>query len=316
MDLSFTSDQNALREAILQIVGDNLDLPRENGVVPPRTWHHAAKLERDLVLGGYFDIARTEGCGAVEAAILVYEAGFSPQVFECAASALVAPLLTDDVLPRPIALARFNDLARPIRFLDGAKTVIVDMGEDVALLPTEGLEIMPVQSNYAYPLGRFSSAPDLSRARRLGRAKAGELRRLWRLALALETGAALQAAIDFTTAYVKNRVIFGRPEGSFQAVQHRLSADVEKARGVYWLAMRAAWSGDALHAALAALHAQRAVTQVNYDVHQFNGALGMTLEHALHCWTFRLRWLVGELGGVRAQAAAVAALQWGEPAAA
>ena len=316
MDLAFSADQRALREAILQIVGDNLELPREGGVVPPRTWHHAAQLERDLVLGGYFDIARTEGCGEVEAAILVYEAGFSPQVFECGASALVAPLLVEEILPRPIALARAEDLARPIRFLDGAKTVIVDMGDDIAILPTDGLDIVPVQSNYAYPLGRFVSAPDLSRARRLGAGKVSGFRRLWRLALALETGAALQAAIDFTNDYVKNRIIFGRPEGSFQAVQHRLSADVEKARGVYWLAMRAAWSGDELHAALAALHAQRAVTQVNYDVHQFNGALGMTLEHALHCWTFRLRWLVGELGGVRAQSAAVAALHWGEPAAA
>jgi hypothetical protein len=315
MDLTFTADQNALREAILQIVGDNLELPRVDGIVPPRTWHHADKLERDLELGGFFDIARTEGCGTVEAAILVYEAGFSPQVFECGASALVAPLLVDDVLPRPIALARAEDLGRPIRFLDRAQTVIVDMGNDVAVLSTAGLEVVPVESTYAYPLGRFAALPDLSGARRLGAARTADFRRLWRLALALETSAALQAAIDFTTAYVKTRVIFGRPEGSFQAVQHRLSADVEKARGAYWLAMRAAWSGDPLHAALAALHAQRAVMQVNYDVHQFNGALGMTLEHALHCWTFRLRWLVGELGGAKGQAEAVSRLKWADTAA-
>src|SRR3546814_5064743 len=81
-------------------------------------------------------------------------------------------------------------------------------------------------------------------------------------------------------------------------------------RGTYWLAMKAAWSGSALDAVLAALHAQRAIAQVNYDVHTFNGALGMTLEHALQLWTFRLRWLVGEMGGYRAQAADVAALAW------
>src|SRR3546814_18048930 len=96
---------------------------------------------------------------------------------------------------------------------------------------------------------------------------------------------------------VKQRQVFGRPVGSFQAVQHRLAADAAKCRGTYWLAMKAAWSGSALDAVLAALHAQRAIAQVNYDVHQFNGALGMTLAHALHLWTFRLRWPVGALGG-------------------
>lgn len=316
MDLDFTPDQRALREAIVQIVADNLELPREGGVVPPRTWHHAGQLERDLLLGGFFGIAREEGCGALEAAILVYEAGFSPQVFECAASALIAPLLVDDLLPRPIAVARLADLTRAVRFLDTARTLIVDMGDDAAILPLAGLEITPLESNYAVPLGRFAAMPDLAAARRLGADKAAELRRLWRLGIALETGAALQAAIDFTTAYVKQRQVFGRPVGSFQAVQHRLSADAEKSRGVYWLAMKAAWSGSDKDAALAALHAQRAVIQVVYDTHQFNGALGMTLEHALHCWTFRLRWLGGEMGGARAQAAEVARLAWGEAAAA
>src|SRR3546814_6388447 len=53
-------------------------------------------------------------------------------------------------------------------------------------------------------------------------------------------------------------------------------------RSTYWLAMKAAWSGSALDAVLAALHAQRAIAQVNYDVHQFNGALGMTLRSEEH----------------------------------
>ncbi|MCK9540809.1 MAG: acyl-CoA dehydrogenase [Novosphingobium sp.] len=315
MDLALTADQRALREAIVQIVSDNLELPRDKGVVTPRTWHHAERLERDLAQGGYFGIARAEGCGALEAAILVYEAGFSPQVFECAASALIAPLLADEDLPRPVAVARLADLTRGVRFLDTARTLIVDLGEDVAILPMAGLTVIPVASQYAVPLGKLAVVPDLSGARRLGAAKVPELRRLWRLALALEIGAALQAGIDFTNAYVKQRQVFSRPVGSFQAVQHRLSADVEKARGVYWLAMKAAWSGDARDAALAALHAQRACPQVVYDLHQFNGALGMTLEHALHCWTFRLRWLAGEMGGARAQAAEVARLAWGEIAA-
>ena len=40
----------------------------------------------------------------------------------------------------------------------------------------------------------------------------------------------------------------------------------------------------------------------------------MTLEHALHCWTFRLRWLMGEMGGERTHAADAATLAWPDAA--
>jgi alkylation response protein AidB-like acyl-CoA dehydrogenase len=219
-------------------------------------------------------------------------------------------MLTGEILPRPVAVARAPDLERGVRFLDRAKTLIVDTGDDVAVVPTERLSIRPVQSIYAYPLGRLEHAGELTGARWLGGGAVPVLRRLWRIGLAAEIAAALQAAIDFTTAYVKDRKVFRRPVGSFQAVQHRLAADIQRARGAYWLTLKAAWSGTDADAALAALYAQQAVFPVTYDTHQFNGALGMTLEHALHFWTFRLRWLVSELGGPRGHAASVTANVW------
>lgn len=308
MDFDFTPDQQTLRDAILRIVDDNREVPRSGGVIEPLAFHPGESMERDLVAGGYYDIAREAGCGAVEAAMLVYEACRSPLVAEIAGSALVAPLLSDERLPPPIALARQADLDRGVRFLSEARTVIVDTGDRVVALDMAGRDVIALSGPYAYPLGKLADAPDLSDVAELG--EPAEFRRLWRLALALEVAAAMQAATDFTTDYVKQRHVFGRPVGSFQAVQHRLSADIERCRAVYWLAMKAAWSGSETDAALAALHAQRSITPVTYDTHQFNGALGMTLEHALHLWTFRLRWLVGEMGGHAAQAAAVADLAW------
>lgn len=310
MDFDFSADQHALAEAIGRIVADHRDLPRTGNVVEPRAFHPATEMEMALARAGFFDIALEPGCGAPEAALLVYETGLSPLVLETGASALIAPLLTGEMLPRPVAVARLADLTRGVRFLSEARTLLVDLGDDVAVVDMAGHAVVPLAGAYAYPLGKFAAAPDLSGAQRLGAEKADELRRLWRIALALDIAAAMQAATDFTTGYVKQRHVFGRPVGSFQAVQHRLAADAEKCRGTYWLAMKAAWSGTPLDAAIAALHAQRAIAQVNYDTHQFNGALGMTLEHALHLWTFRLRWLVGEMGGYRTQAADVAALAW------
>jgi alkylation response protein AidB-like acyl-CoA dehydrogenase len=75
---------------------------------------------------------------------------------------------------------------------------------------------------------------------------------------------------------------------------------------VRWLALKAAGTGDDGDAALAASHAQESATRVVYDVHQMLAAMGMTLEHPLHLWTYRLKALLSELGGRGGQAMAVA----------
>jgi len=78
------------------------------------------------------------------------------------------------------------------------------------------------------------------------------------------------------------------------------------AGGVRWLALKAAATGDAADAALAAFHAQESATRVVYDTHQMLAAMGMTLEHPLHLWTYRLKALLSDLGGRGGQAQAVA----------
>ncbi|ENZ82187.1 acyl-CoA dehydrogenase family protein [Caulobacter vibrioides] len=312
MDLDLNDDQRALQEVIQQIVSQHMEVPRTGPTLKPVEYFYADELDEALAAGEFFNVALSGDYGALEAALLVYEVGRSPLVLEIAGSALIGPLLTGQALPRPIAVARLADLTRAVRFLDRAKTLIVDLGDDVAVLSTDDLKVEPVASMFAYPLGRLAAMPDLAGARRLGAEAVEPLRRLWRVGLSLEIAAAMQSAIDFTTVYVKDRRVFGRPVGSFQAVQHRLAADVQKCRGAYWLALKAAWSGLELDASLAALYAQQAIASVNYDSHQFNGALGMTLEHSLHFWTFRLRLLQGELGGPREQASSVASLMWAE----
>jgi len=84
-----------------------------------------------------------------------------------------------------------------------------------------------------------------------------------------------------------------------------------RATATRWLALQAADSGDAGDAALAAQYAQEAAAGVVYDLHQFLGAMGVTLEHPLHLWTYRLKALLSELGGRSAHAVDAAALIWG-----
>ena len=57
-------------------------------------------------------------------------------------------------------------------------------------------------------------------------------------------------------------------------------------------------------------YVQDAIPRVTYDLHQFCGAMGLTLEFKLHYWTYRLKALLGELGGSSPQARAAAMSTW------
>ena len=80
--------------------------------------------------------------------------------------------------------------------------------------------------------------------------------------------------------------------------------------GTRILARRAAWTGDGADAAFAAAHAKETAAKVHYDTHQFHGAMGVTLEHPLHFWSYRLKCLQGEMGGYMAHAKEAADAFW------
>lgn len=314
MDMDLNSDQRALVDAVHSLMDRHVAPPKDGNVSAVVHSHYSDALDRDIGEGGYFGIAREEGFGPLEAALLVEEVYRSPSVIEVAASAIVVPQLTREDLPRPVVLMRAAEIGRSVRFLDRARTVLVDMGDDVAVVDVKPGDTEAVHSIFAYPCGQFRNKPDLAKARKLAGAGA-KMRLWWRVALAVEAGAAMDQALQFTAEYIKNRRQFGRPVGSFQAVQHRHAIDVQMAEGTKWLARRAAWSGTEADAAVAALYAQECIGPICYNCHQFNGALGMTLEHPLHFWTYRLRALQGELGGIAGQSHAVARAVWGTKAA-
>ncbi|MFF1395597.1 acyl-CoA dehydrogenase family protein [Streptomyces sp. NPDC058287] len=102
-------------------------------------------------------------------------------------------------------------------------------------------------------------------------------------ALAAEqTGAATRALAD-TIRYAKDRVQFGRPIGSFQAVKHRIAdlhVQLEAARS---LALAAAHSDAAPHLAAAAKTAcSQAYTHIAGEMIQLHGGIGITWEHEAH----------------------------------
>lgn len=304
MQLSLSEDQTQILDFI-----DSLTRPYAG--VPMHDTSFALtsdELDRELVEGGFLDVAAMPELGPVTAALVAEKLARLPFAVEAAASALVRPLLDPD-LPRPICLVEEGQLRKPVRFLKPGATVVVVGDEGVRSFTASEAQVRDAGDEvlYAYPVAYLSEVPGDTRSHDVS---PDELRRAWRVALAAEAAGLLAAALQSVTTYVSERKQFGRPIATFQAMRHRLAEAQVLTNGVYWLAMRAAGTGDAGDAALAALHAQEAAKKVGYDYHQFLGAMGMTLEHPLHLWTYRLKLLTAELGGRGAQAVAAAEAIW------
>lgn len=305
MNFELSEEQNAVMDAIGQLLDRHRELPAAHRA---DRFYYDEALDAALVEGGFLELGTTPGYGALEAALLIDACARIPATVEVGASALIASQLGIG-LPRPLALI-VGGLDKPQRYLPVAKAALFDSGDDVLVIAIDADDVEPVEGLFAYPYGRFRRTPDLRAAKSLGAGAVPVLRQWWRVALATECAAAMQAAIAYTVEHVTNRRQFGRPLGSFQTIQHRLAACEQMARGARWLALRAAWSGDALDAAAAAAYAQQPIQKMMFDLHQFNGAMGMTTEHLLHFWTYRFRALQGELGGANANALAAADLAW------
>ncbi|QJY47118.1 acyl-CoA dehydrogenase family protein [Pseudonocardia broussonetiae] len=109
-----------------------------------------------------------------------------------------------------------------------------------------------------------------------------------RAALAAEQVGGAAAALDMTVRYAGQRVQFGRPIATFQAVKHRcadMAVQVEAARSAAaWAAAAAADDVGELPvaAATAALVCGHAYTWVAGETVQVHGGIGFTWEHPAH----------------------------------
>ncbi len=296
MELTLTADQQSLATALESLASQFRERPiefRGFALTNPA-------LEAQLEQAEFFDVATTPGLGPVAAAWSVERLARLPYAAEVALSMLVRPHLPGKQWPRAVAVV---EEGRPGRFVASAKTVLIAEGDRLSAAVVSPDDVEAVESIFAYPLGRLKRTVA---ATPLSSAEAAETRKWLRVALASEAAGLMQAAIDSTVEHLSARKQFGRPLGTFQALRHRMAECAVLAGGVKWLALKAASTAAEGDAALAAFHAQESATRVTYDLHQMLGAMGMTLEHPLHLWTYRLKVLLGELGGRGAQAHAVA----------
>jgi alkylation response protein AidB-like acyl-CoA dehydrogenase len=102
------------------------------------------------------------------------------------------------------------------------------------------------------------------------------------------------AVLEMTVEYVKQRTQFGRPVGSFQAVQHHcanMATDVEGARQIAYQAAWAISEGQPARreVAMAKAWCSGAYQRVCSLGHQCHGAIGFTQEHNLQLYTRRAK---------------------------
>ncbi len=306
MDLALTPDHLAILDAL-----DSLAKPYE---AVPISDHSCAltsdALDRELADGGFLDVAFDPDLGTVAAALVVERLARLPFTTEATMSALVRPLL-GDAINGPLCLTEEGRGRRLLRFLRPGATVVMVGDDCVCSMIVTAEQVRPEpEALFGYPMATLLVDPELTLLSTHFVSPA-EVKTRWRIALAAEAAGLLAAALASVVAHVTERQQFGRPLATFQAIRHRLAEAQVRTNGVYWLAMKAAGTLDAGDAALAALHAQESARACVYDFHQFLGAMGVTLEHPLHLWTYRLKALIGELGGRGGQALAAADAIWG-----
>ncbi len=307
MDFTQTDEQIVLLDALEKLLSQ-VGFEIADG---QRSFFNAA-LDAVLAESGLMDAAAEPEFGLPTAALVTEQISRLPAIVEVGASCFLRPLVCPH-LPRPLAVIT-GAPDRPARFLPRAKAVLFITGTEVRVTELTPGEVRETAAFFAYPMGLLTD-PDATFARASPAGERPEVLRLLKLALSCEIAGALQGALDAVTDHVRNRRQFGRPLGAFQAIRHRLARDASLLTACRLLAFRAANLGGLEDATLALGTAQENATTILYDLHQFMGAMGLTLEHPLYRWSYRAKLLVSELGGPSRQLRDLAQQIWPDRAA-
>jgi len=169
--------------------------------------------------------------------------------------------------------------------LDTATNVAVPGGDTVWELVGFEREVLPT-NDATRPLGVVSGGEP---GRPLFSSEALPAIRNRSLAiLSLEAVGVGTRALELAVEYVKDRVQFGRPIGSYQAVSHPLATaytELELARSLAWWAAWCVSEDDAqaaVAAAAAGAEAADAAVAACERAIQAHGGIGFTWEHVLH----------------------------------
>lgn len=115
-------------------------------------------------------------------------------------------------------------------------------------------------------------------------------------ALCAEMVGGAQRVLDISVAYAKERVQFGRPIGSFQAIKHKCSEMMLQVESAKSAAYYAAWAVDEdapeapLAVSMAKAYCSDAYRNTSGEGIQVHGGIGFTWEHDMHLYFKRAKY--------------------------
>lgn len=339
MDLTLSSDQEAVRDAIRDVLREHAAPERVRAVMAgadgfdERLWAAAAQL-------GWFGLAVSEaaggaGYGLPEAMVLFVELGRT-----LAPGPWLGTVVAGQVLGNtPAASETLHHLLagrERVAFIDdphdrlgdgaaadGEVESVVDGGAATAFLLLGSRTVRLVEGGAASAVARHCIDPGRRLARvRFTRARAtvltavaADARQSATVLAAAEAAGVAERTLEMSVAYAKVREQFGRPIGSFQAIKHRcadMAVRAEVARSAVTYAAvavdeRAPDATLAVHIAKS-LATDAAIANATDNV-QNHGGIGYTWEAEPHLYLKRAR-LVEHVCGTRMEHLDAIAAPW------
>jgi alkylation response protein AidB-like acyl-CoA dehydrogenase len=328
MDFTFSGEQEELRRAIRDVAGDHCPPDRLRQVIATpgafdeELWR---LLGADMGCAGVAVRESEGGSGGsfVDVAVVLEESARAllpvPLLGTLVGAAVIGRSsdAAERLLPAvaagdrtcALAVATGTDVAvveaadgSGAGLVDGTLTHVVDGHRADLLVVAEPAGVWVVEATapgvevVAAPtldLTRWQATINLRQApaHRLGGAVAAESAvDLMRVAISLEAVGVARHCLTSTVEYLKTREQFGRPIGSFQALQHRCSDLLVELESAASTAYYAAWAVDGSDAELPVVAplAKSVCTGAAYRIAaetiQLHGGIGFTWEHDAHLY--------------------------------
>lgn len=238
-------------------------------------------------------------------------------------AALAEPGNSDLTTPRTVARTdgnrwRFDGTKELVPAAQLATAIVVSAEDEdgpglfIVETATEGVTVTPVRTTNGEPYADVEFAGALGE--RLS-ADAGAIESLYARALvglsAIQIGIT-ERALKLAASYTSEREQFGRPIGSFQAVQQRLADAFIDVESIRWTAWHAAWlvaegrpaTRDAM---IAKFWAAEAGARVVASAQQVHGGMGIDVTYPLHRYFLWAKQIELALGSASQQLARLGA---------
>jgi alkylation response protein AidB-like acyl-CoA dehydrogenase len=329
LDFDLSDDQIALRDGAREVL-DDLAAPARVRAVVDAGGGVDTELWKAMTEQGWPGVAVAEelgglGLGIVEIAVLLEEVGRHAAPAPVAPTALALSALADagatDLVARllggdGIACVAWSHRADAVRATaDGDEWRLTGRPDPVPYAPSASIAVVTASTGdgpalFAVDLDELGSParePSMDRTRELGwlpldGTPATILGDAGSVEAFVDRGATFAAAemlggaervLDLSAEYAKDRVQFGRPIGSFQAVKHRCADMLVDVEGMRSTAFWAAWCIGAadpeasVAASTAKIWCSDASKRVMASGLQVHGGIGFTWEHDLHLFLKR-----------------------------